>query len=97
MKTIFAVLVASAALLGMRGHAVAQPLPWCELPGDGNGAEFCNYYTFEQCREAARGDGTCNRNPRFDYYYARRGQRPPLNVDPRHYPVRRDCWGPFCW
>ena len=101
MKAAVMMVIALGAMTVFGGRADAAaptPLPWCMVPGDGNGAYFCNYYTFEQCRQAARGTGECQRNTRFDWPYYQRGQVAPTDVDPRRYRVRRgDCWGIFCW
>lgn len=91
MKRLIAVLIGAGALglLGGGPALAVADLPWCV--GVGNGEYFdCSYYTLQQCVTAARGNGQCSRNARFDWDYRLRGQVAPIDVDPyarrqRHY------------
>jgi hypothetical protein len=90
MKKILMLTVALVALstLAQRPSAAGGNLPWCEQGiMSGNSVGDCSFATFEQCMQAARGDGYCERNPRFDAPYFQSGQPAPFNVDPN--PARR--------
>jgi len=94
MNVMTRALLALAALIVFAAvgpkPASAQAIhPWCSVSGDAEGAMVCVFFTFEQCRQFARGDGHCQRNPRFDWPYFRRGEVPPQDVDPYSRPLRR--------
>ena len=95
MKTILTLTLAIVAVstFGPRQSHAGGALPWCVQGSmSGNSVGDCNYATFEQCMRAARGDGNCERNPRFDGRYFRAGEPAPVDVDPRRMPVRRWHW-----
>jgi hypothetical protein len=80
----------AAALLGfaVSNPALATVRPWCEwssMPGAG---PDCSFFTFAQCLQTARGDGSCVRNPVFDWPYFQRHQVPPVDTDYYGRPVR---------
>lgn len=90
MRIVLSIAALGSALAALGGQSARarDPLPWCEYgafthQGPGN----CSYYTFKQCLEAARGDGTCERNPSFDEYYFQRGIPAPVDVDPNGRPL----------
>jgi hypothetical protein len=90
MKMLRAIAMA-ATVLGAAGAPPvgAQPVrPWCEYGAMGGSAPDCSYATFAQCQQTANGDGTCVRNPAFDWPYFRRGQPAPIDVDPYGRPLR---------
>jgi hypothetical protein len=72
------VVVGIAALPGAQAQVVR---PWCEQSSALTSAPDCSYWTFAQCMATARGDGTCLRNPRFDWPYFSRDQTPPVDTD----------------
>jgi hypothetical protein len=91
MKTILilAAAIVTVGAAGSRESVAGGPLPWCEYGAmTGNGPGNCSYYTFAQCMQMARGDGTCERNPRFDALYYQRGQVPPVDIAPNGRPLR---------
>ncbi len=92
MKKILALAISSIALgAGVHPAHAGGALPWCEIGAMfGNDVGNCAFYTLEQCLQMARGDGTCQRNPRFDSRYLRNGQPAPVDVDPYGPPPRRD-------
>jgi Protein of unknown function (DUF3551) len=83
MRTCLAIALAGVAV----GTAALRPAqaqvarPWCEQSSAFTSAPDCSYWTFAQCIATARGDGTCLRNPRFDWPYYQRGQTPPVDTD----------------
>jgi hypothetical protein len=85
MKIVLTLAVAAMALgaTAQRPTLAGGALPWCEL-GTMTGGELgnCSFATFAQCMETARGDGRCERNPRFDAYYFKRGLPAPTDIDP---------------
>ena len=93
MRIVLRLVVAAGALAATAAMGTApahaqQPLPWCEYGGfTRGGIGNCSYYTFQQCLQAARGDGTCERNPRFDEYYFKRGIPAPTDIDPNGRPI----------
>jgi hypothetical protein len=93
MRIVFVLAVSAlAAAFGAeaKSEPARGPLPWCEygaFTSPGLGIGNCSYYTYAQCLAAARGDGVCERNPRFDEYYFRRGIPAPTDVDPNGQPV----------
>jgi hypothetical protein len=92
VRTVLGLALALAALAAATMTETRSqprgPLPWCEYGGfTRNGIGNCSYYTFAQCLEAARGDGTCERNPRFDQYYFLRGIPAPQDIDPNGRPI----------
>jgi hypothetical protein len=72
------VVVGIAALPRARAQVVR---PWCEHSSAFTSAPDCSYWMFAQCMATARGDGTCLRNPRFDWPYFQRGLIPPVDTD----------------
>jgi hypothetical protein len=64
------------------------PRPWCEYSSAYGAGPDCSYATYAQCMATARGDGTCQRNPRFDWPYFQRGIPAPVDVDPYGRPLR---------
>jgi hypothetical protein len=81
MRTRLATALAGFMLgIGLTSAQAQPPRPWCEY-----GAMFrvpdCAFATFAQCLAMARGDGTCTRNPVFDWPYFQRGQIPPVDTD----------------
>ena len=78
------VILGTAAGLPAAAQAVR---PWCET-----GAMFrtpdCSFATYAQCMATARGDGSCSRNPAFDWPYYQRGQTPPVDTDYYGRPLR---------
>ena len=90
MKIIVTLAVAAIALAAtaQRPSLAGGALPWCELGAmTGGSMGNCNFATFAQCMQTARGDGICERNPRFDAYYYKRGVPPPVDVDPNGRPL----------
>ncbi len=89
------ILGVSAALLSLitfspRASEAGGQYPWCEQGiMTGNSVGDCSFATFEQCMQAARGDGYCERNPRFDWRYFRNGQPAPVDIEPYGGPARR--------
>src|SRR5215467_13384524 len=83
MKTILAIALASVVLgIAALPRAQAQVVrPWCEQSSAFGSGPDCSYATFAQCMATARGDGTCLRNPFFDWPYFQRGQTPPVDTD----------------
>jgi hypothetical protein len=87
------VLLPAALATFLLGLALPDPAaaivrPWCEwssVPGSG---PDCSYWTFRQCLQTARGDGSCVRNPQFDWPYFQRGQIPPVDTDYYGRPLR---------
>ena len=77
-------VVAIAALPGAQARAVR---PWCEYSSAFGSAPDCSYATFAQCLATARGDGTCVRNPAFDWPYYLRGLPAPVDTDPYGRPL----------
>jgi hypothetical protein len=75
MRTALLGLAAAAAALIHAGAAQAQvpvsyPVyPWCaEYGGRGGGGTNCYFSTWEQCRQAASGNGGyCHQNPFYGY------------------------------
>ena len=90
MRMIITITIAALALgaLGQR-PSVAAVLPWCEYGALTGGMYDCSYATFAQCMRTARGDGQCERNPRFDWPYFISGRPAPVDVDPYGRPARR--------
>ena len=82
------VVVGVAALPQAQAQVVR---PWCEQSSAFGSGPDCSYATFAQCMATARGDGTCLRNPAFDWPYYRRGLPAPVDTDPhgRPLPARR--------
>jgi hypothetical protein len=58
-------IAASAAGVQPSDAQSRDPKPWCISGGSyGPGSLDCTYFTFEQCRESARGaGGSCTQNP----------------------------------
>jgi hypothetical protein len=58
-------VAASAAGVQPSDAQTRGPKPWCISGGSyGPGSLDCTYFTFEQCRESARGaGGSCTQNP----------------------------------
>jgi hypothetical protein len=84
---MFTLCIAGAA------PAAAQPVrPWCEYGAMFGRMADCSFATYAQCLATARGDGTCARNPAFDWPYYQRGLTPPVDTDyfgrPLHPPRR---------
>jgi Protein of unknown function (DUF3551) len=61
--------------------------PWCEYGAMFGRVPDCSFATFAQCMATAWGDGTCVRNPAFDWPYYQRGQIPPADTDYRGRPL----------
>jgi len=80
----------AAIMLGVAGlqPAAAVVRPWCEWSSVLGSGPDCSFATFQQCMQTARGDGTCARNPVFDWPYFRRGLPAPIDVDPYGRPLR---------
>jgi|HubBroStandDraft_6_1064221.scaffolds.fasta_scaffold2600109_1 hypothetical protein len=92
MKIILTLAAAAVALVAtaQRPTHAGGARPWCELGAmTGNDFGNCNFATFAQCMATARGDGHCERNPRFDAYYFERGLPAPTDVDPYGRPLPR--------
>jgi hypothetical protein len=92
MKIILTLAVAAVALVATAQRpSLAGELPWCELGAmTGGDVGNCSFATFAQCMETARGDGRCERNPRFDAPYFKRGAPAPTDIDPNGRPLPRD-------
>jgi len=84
MKMTFTMTIVVIALggLDMRPSVAAAVRPWCEYGSMFDGAGDCSYATLEQCLRTARGDGECERNPRFDWRYFTSGRPAPVDADP---------------
>jgi hypothetical protein len=82
--TTFTMTIVVIALggLDMRPSMAAGVRPWCEYGSMFDGSGDCSYATLEQCRQTARGDGECERNPRFDWHYFTSGHPAPVDADP---------------
>jgi hypothetical protein len=74
--------------LAVLESTAATVRPWCEWSTTIGTGPDCSYWTFAQCLQTARGDGTCVRNPAFDWPYYQRGQMPPVDTDYYGRPVR---------
>jgi hypothetical protein len=84
-------LALAGIMLGIAGlvPAAAQPpRPWCEYGAMFGRIPDCSFATYAQCMATARGDGTCVRNPGFDWPYFQRGQAPPVDTDYYGRPLR---------
>ena len=79
------VVIGIAALPGAQAQIVR---PWCEYSSALGFGPDCSYATFAQCMATARGDGTCMRNPVFDWPYFQRGIPAPVDTDPYGRPLR---------
>jgi Protein of unknown function (DUF3551) len=90
MKMIFTTAVLAIALggLDLQPGVAGGIRPWCEYGSMLGSIGDCSYATFEQCLRTARGDGRCERNPRFDWRYFMSGQPAPVDADPYGRPVR---------
>jgi hypothetical protein len=91
MKMTFTMTIVVIALggLDMRPSVAAAVRPWCEYGSMFDGAGDCSYATLEQCLRTARGDGECERNPRFDWRYFISGRPAPVDADPMGRPMRK--------
>jgi hypothetical protein len=91
MKIILTLAAAAIALsaTAQRPSHAGGALPWCEQGAMTGGSSDCSFATFAQCMETARGDGHCERNPRFDAYYFKRGVPPPTDIDSDGRPLPR--------
>ncbi len=70
LKIIFPLLVAGvSSFAGAAQAQSSQNYAWCALQPDRSGATTCYFSTYEQCRAAVQGSGSCIRNPAY------RGQR----------------------
>jgi hypothetical protein len=68
--TIAVMLASTGLVMALASSAPASAetiFPWCKLSvGDlGTGAGACYFATFEQCRVASAGFGTCSANPAY--------------------------------
>jgi Protein of unknown function (DUF3551) len=91
MKWVFTIAAAVIALGGLdpRPSMAGGVRPWCEYGAMFGSIGDCSYATLEQCLRTARGDGRCERNPRFDWRYFMNGQPAPADVAPDGRPMRR--------
>jgi hypothetical protein len=89
MRTFLAVAFA-ATMLSHTGlqPAAAAVRPWCEYGAMYGWSPDCSFATLAQCLQTARGDGTCVRNPVFDWPYFQRRQLPPADTDVYGRPLR---------
>jgi hypothetical protein len=96
MKMILTMMVVAVTLaaLDQRPGAAAAVRPWCEFGSMNDNVGDCSYATFAQCLRTARGDGQCERNPRFDWPYFLSGRPAPVDVDPYGRPARRRHYSP---
>jgi Protein of unknown function (DUF3551) len=91
MKLTFTMTLAVIALggLDLRPGVAAGVRPWCEYGSMFGSLGDCSYATLEQCLRTARGDGRCERNPRYEWRYFT-GDRPaPVDADPYGRPMRK--------
>jgi Protein of unknown function (DUF3551) len=91
MKTAFMMTVAVIALCGLdlRPSAAAGVRPWCEYGAMFGSSGDCSFATLEQCLWTARGDGRCERNPRFEGRSFTGGRSAPVDADPDGRPLRK--------
>lgn len=84
MRRLSAIAIVNGIMLGIAAGAPAKARlvrPWCAYGAMFAAAPDCSFATLAQCVATARGDGTCARNPAFEWPYYRRGLTPPTDTD----------------